>query len=100
MPSQSLISKQTMKNMHRHECIQFTHDDMALAVWKDRSLVKILYNYMQPSAAHAHLSRYDQNHNEVSVSVPQAIHDYFYHARSVDVVGQLRYSYPIGRKAK
>lgn len=100
MPSKSLISKPTMKNMHRHECLQFTHDDMTLAVWKDRSVVKILYNYVQPNAAPAHLSRYDQNHNEIAVSVPQAIHDYFYHARSVDVVGQLRYSYPIWRKAK
>ena len=34
------------------------------------------------------------------VPVPQPIHDYFYNARSIDIVGQLRYTYPLGRKAR
>src|SRR6185312_15055141 len=31
---------------------------------------------------------------------PRAIRDYFYHARSVDVLSQLHYNYLIGRKAR
>ena len=37
---------------------------------------------------------------KVSVGCPRAIRDYFYRARSVDVLSQLHYAYPPGRKAQ
>jgi hypothetical protein len=67
--------------------------------WKDQKTVCVLYNHMSPRAV-ASLDRWNEDGEKVSIACPQAIHDYFYHARSVDVINQLHYSYLIGRKAR
>jgi hypothetical protein len=46
------------------------------------------------------LQRWNDEGRNVSFGCPRAIHDYFYHARSVDVLSQLHYSYLPGRKAQ
>ena len=59
----------------------------------------LLYNHCSPSET-ASLDRWNDRGHKVSVGCPRAIHDYFYHARSVDVLSQLHYAYLIGRKAR
>jgi len=93
------ISKNAIKALSKGECIQRQKDDTCLAVWKDQKVVQVLYNHVSPRATTT-LDRWTDEGEKVSIGCPQAIHDYFYHARSVDVVNQLHYSYPIGRKAR
>ena len=59
----------------------------------------MLYNHCSPREV-ASLDRWSEAGNKISIGCPKAIHDYFYHARSVDVINQLHYSYLIGRKAR
>jgi hypothetical protein len=67
-------------------------------VWKDQKDVWILYNHTSPLNA-ATLDRWDDAAHKVAIGCPQAVHDYLFKARSVDVSNQLHYSYPTGRKA-
>ena len=92
------IPKNAIKALTKGECIQRQKDDTCLAVWKDQKAVQVLFNHVSPRATTT-LDRWTDEGEKVSIGCPQAIHDYFYHARSVDVVNQLHYSYPIGRKA-
>jgi hypothetical protein len=71
---------------------------MTLAVWRDQKPLWILYNHCSPGEA-ASLERWNDSGHKISVGCPRAVRDYFYGARSVDVLSQLHYSYPIGRKA-
>jgi hypothetical protein len=62
--------------------------------------VWLLYNHCSPGET-ASLERWNDFGRKVSVGCPRAIHDYFYRgARSVDVLSQLHYAYPPGRKAQ
>lgn len=72
---------------------------MNLLVWRDRKDVWLLYNHISPLLTTS-LKRRDERGANVELVCPQAIHDYFYQARSVDIDNQLHYSYPIGRKSK
>jgi hypothetical protein len=92
------ISKKVLNSLGRGEWIQYQKGDMSLVLWKDQKIVKVLYNHCSPSQL-ASLNRWNADGNRVSIGCPQAIHDYFYHARSVDVISQLHYNYLIGRKA-
>jgi hypothetical protein len=92
------IPKNAIKALAKGECIQRQKDDICLAVWKDQKAVQVLFNHVSPRSTTT-LDRWTDEGERISIGCPQAIHDYFYHARSVDVVNQLHYSYPIGRKA-
>jgi len=59
----------------------------------------LLYNHCSPGET-ASLERWNDFGRKVSVGCPRAIRDYFYRARSVDVLSQLHYAYPPGRKAQ
>ena len=72
---------------------------MTFAVWKDQKVMKLLYNHISPTAVST-LNRWSDEGERVSIGCPQAIKDYFYGARSVDVISQLHYNYLIGRKAR
>jgi hypothetical protein len=80
------------------EWVQWQKGDMTLAVWRDQKPLWILYNHCSPAEV-ASLQRWNDAGRKVSIGCPRAIHDYFYHARSVDVLSQLHFAYPIGRKA-
>jgi hypothetical protein len=58
----------------------------------------LLYNHCSPSET-ASFDRWNDAGRKVSVGCPRAIQDYFYGARSVDVLSQLHYAYLLGRKA-
>jgi hypothetical protein len=92
------LSKKAVKRLGKGEWIQRQKDDMCLAVWKDQKAVWVLYNHASPRS-NSTLERWNEEGEEISIGCPKAIHDYFYHARSVDVLSQLHYAYPIGRKS-
>jgi hypothetical protein len=92
------VPKEAVKALGRGEWIQRQKGDMSLAVWKDQKAVWVLYNHVSPRATST-LDRWSDEGEKVSVGCPRAIHDYFYNARSVDVLSQLHYAYPIGRKS-
>jgi len=58
----------------------------------------VLYNHCSPAET-ASLERWNDRGQKVSIGCPRAIRDYFYGARSVDVLSQLHYTYAPGRKA-
>ena len=98
MPPSFQINKQKLKQMKRGETLHFQKDDVCLVLWKDQNILKLLYNHIQPSTKYNTLKRWGDNNEKVEMSVHQAIKDYFVNARSVDVLGQLHYSYPVNRK--
>ena len=88
-----------IRAVQRGEWIQRQKGDTAVAVWRDRKVIWVLYNHCSPTED-ASLNRWNDAGRKVSVGCPRAIRDYFYHARSVDVFSQLHYAYLIGRKAR
>jgi hypothetical protein len=59
----------------------------------------LLYNHCSPGESSS-LQRWNDAGRNVQFGCPRAIHDYFYRARSVDVLSQLHYAYLPGRKAQ
>lgn len=93
------ISKETLDSLRQGQWLQRQKGDETVAVWKDRTVMWVLYNHCSPREA-ASLDRWNEAGERVSVGCPRAIRDYFYGARSVDVLSQLHYGYLIGRKAR
>ena len=93
------IDPKAIKSLRQGEWIQRQQGEMTFAVWKDQKLMKLLYNHESPLSV-ASLQRWSDSGERISIRCPKAIHDYFYHARSVDVVNQLHYNYLIGRKSR
>lgn len=92
------IPASEIRSLQRGEWIQRQKGDTAVAVWRDRKVMWVLYNHCSPTED-ASLNRWNDANRKVSVGCPRAVRDYFYHARSVDVLSQLHYAYLIGRKA-
>jgi hypothetical protein len=95
MPS---IPKAAIDGLRRGEYIQRQKGDSSFVAWKDQKTVCVLYNHVSPRSLSS-LDRWNEDGEKVSIGCPQAIRDYFFHARSVDVINQLHYNYLIGRKA-
>jgi hypothetical protein len=93
------ISKEALDSLRQGQWLQRQKADAIVAVWKDRTAMWVLYNHCSPHEA-ASLDRWNDASERVSVGCPRAIRDYFYGARSVDVLNQLHYGYLIGRKAR
>jgi hypothetical protein len=85
-----------IRALGRGEWIQRQNGDTSLAVWKDQKVVWLLYNHCSPAET-ASLERWSKAGNKVSIGCPKAIRDYFYNARSVDVLSQLHYAYALER---
>lgn len=92
------VPEAEVRALGRGEWIQKQKGDTSLAVWKDQKVVWVLYNHCSPTET-ASLDRWSESGNRISIGCPRAIHDYFYEARSVDVLSQLHYAYAPGRKA-
>lgn len=75
-------------------------NDMALAVWKDRKLLRILFNHLINPTETTTVDRSEHGGQNVQLQCPKAVDDYFHNSRFVDVIGQLHYSYLLGRKAE
>jgi hypothetical protein len=93
------IPDSSIKSLRRGEWLQRQKGDMTLAVWKDQKVMWLLYNHCSPTETSA-LQRWNESSERVSVGCPLAVHDYFFHSRSVDVINQLHYAHLLGRKAK
>jgi hypothetical protein len=93
------IPAQDIRALDRGEWIQRQKGAATVAVWHDQRTMWLLYNHCSPSEA-ASLQRWNDSGRKVSVGCPRAIRDYFYRGRSVDVLSQLHYAYPPGRKAQ
>jgi hypothetical protein len=93
------IDPKAIKSLRQGEWIQRQQNDMTFTVWKDQQTMKLLYNHVSPNSVSS-LNRWSDEGERISIGCPQAIHDYFYHARSVDVINQLHYNYLMGRKAR
>jgi hypothetical protein len=92
------ITNEEVNALGRGEWIQRQKGDMTLAVWRDQKVMWVLYDHCSPGEA-ASLDRWSEAGNKISIGCPKAIRDYFYGARSVDVLSQLHYAYAPGRKA-
>jgi hypothetical protein len=99
MPNDDLINDTTLRSMHVHQTHHFQSDDMHLVLWKDRKVVKLIYNHRSSSSVTAKIQRWHKNNKKITVRCPSAIYDYFHYARSIDIIGQLHYNYRIDRKA-
>ena len=88
-----------VKNLQWGQSIKKTKGDMTYVVWKDKSLLKVIYNH-QVVERNLTVERYDEDNKLVHIPIPSAIKDYYHHARGVDVINQLHYSYLVGRKAR
>lgn len=93
------ISKEALDSLRQGQWMQRQKGDMTVAVWKDRTTMWVLYNHSSPREASS-LDRWNEAGERVAVGCPRAIRDYFFGARSVDVLSQLHYGYLIGRKAR
>ncbi len=98
MPSDTQLNQSMFKTMHRGQSLHLQNEKMCLAIWKDASVMKVIYNHIQPDTPVTTLKRWTDGGRKIDVHCPQAIKDYFVNARSVDVIGQLHYSYPTGTK--
>ena len=92
------IPEADVRSLRQGEWIQRQKKDATVAVWRDQKTMWLLYNHCSPTEA-ASLDRWNDAGRKVSVGCPRAIRDYFYGARSVDVLSQLHYAYLPGRKA-
>jgi len=93
------IPAEDIRALNRGEWLQRQKGDATVAVWQDQRTMWLLYNHCSPGEA-ASLQRWNDSGRKVSVGCPRAIRDYFYRARSVDVLSQLHYAYLPGRKAR
>jgi hypothetical protein len=100
MPPKSQLNDATFKNWVRGDSLHLQQDSMALYCWKDQKVIKVLYNHISPTTPLTSVKRWGKNSERVELLCHQAVRDYFYNARSVDRLGQLRYNYPLGRKSK
>jgi hypothetical protein len=92
------IAEADIRALGRGEWIQRQKGDASVAVWRDQRAMWLLYNHCSPTET-ASLERWNDAGRKVSVGCPRAIRDYFYGARSVDVLSQLHYAYLPGRKS-
>jgi Transposase IS4/DDE_Tnp_1-like zinc-ribbon len=93
------IPAEEVQTLNRGEWLQRQKGDVTVAVWRDQRCMWLLYNHCSPGESSS-LERWNDFGRKVSVGCPRAIRDYFYRARSVDVLSQLHYAYPPGRKAQ
>jgi Transposase IS4 len=93
------IDPKAIKSLRQGEWIQRQKGDMIFTVWKDQRVMKLLYNHVSPNSISS-LNRWSGEGERISIGCPQAIKDYFYGARSVDIINQLHYNYLIGRRSR
>src|SRR5665648_413723 len=87
-----------VRALGRGEWIQRQKGDATVAVWRDQQPLWVLYNPRSPSET-ASLDRWSDAGRKVSIGCPRAVRDYFYHARSVDVLSQHALRLPPGSQS-
>jgi hypothetical protein len=99
MPSVAELPPARLAAIPRGAHLQMQRDDVTLCAWRDKKLILLLYNHIDPSLLTT-MQRWGEDGAIYQLGCPQAIRDYFHHARAVDVINQLHYSYLPGRKSR
>lgn len=99
MPSAAQLTPEQLAAIPRGAHMQMQRGDVTLCAWRDKKLILLLYNHIDPKQL-ATMQRWGDDGIAYQLGCPQAIRDYFHHARAVDVINQLHYSYLPGRKSR
>jgi len=102
MPSAEQLPMATTDALHSGAARQMqkgVENVLTLCAWRDKRLILLLYNHIDPRLFTS-LQRWNEAGVIYQLPCPQAISDYFHHARAVDVINQLHYSYLPGRKSR
>jgi hypothetical protein len=99
MPSTAVLTPEQLLAIPRGAHIQMQRGDVTLCAWRDKKLILLLYNHCDPNLLTS-MQRWSDDGAVYQLGCPQAIRDYFHHARAVDVINQLHYSYLPGRKSR
>ena len=99
MPSAATLTPAQLAAIPRGAHIQMQRGDVTLCAWRDKKLILLLYNNIDPSLLTT-MQRWGEDGAIYQLGCPRAISDYFHHARAVDVINQLHYSYLPGRKSR
>lgn len=99
MPPVAALSPAQLAAIPRGAHMQMQRDNVTLCAWRDKKLILLLYNHIDPSQLTT-MQRWGEDGAIYQLGCPQAISDYFHHARAVDVINQLHYSYLPGRKSR
>jgi hypothetical protein len=99
MPSAAAMTPAQLAALPRGSHLQMQRGNVTLCAWRDKKLILLLYNHIDPSQLTS-LQRWGDDGVIYQLGCPQAIRDYFHHARAVDVINQLHYSYLPGRKSR
>lgn len=99
MPSFAELPPARLAAIPRGAHLQMQRDDVTLCAWRDKKLILLLYNHIDPKQLTT-MQRWGDDGAIYQLGCPQAIRDYFHHARAVDVINQLHYSYLPGRKSR
>ena len=99
MPSAAVLTPAQLLAIPRGAHLQMQRGDVTLCAWRDKKLILLLYNHIDPSLLTT-MQRWGEDGAIYQLGCPQAISDYFHHARAVDVINQLHYSYLPGRKSR
>ena len=99
MPSAAALTPAQLIAIPRGAHMQMQRGDVTLCAWRDKKLILLLYNHIDPSLLTT-MQRWGDDGVIYQLGCPQAISDYFHHARAVDVINQLHYSYLPGRKSR
>jgi hypothetical protein len=83
MPCEVCLSPDMVKGMRRGDSMHFQRDNMALAVWKDRKAVKVLYNHISPLTAPSLIIRVRSGGERKATVCPIAVslRNYFYKSK-------------------
>ena len=99
MPSAAVLTPAQLLAIPRGAHLQMQRGDVTLCAWRDKKLILLLYNHIDPNQLTS-MQRWGEDGAIYQLGCPQAISDYFHHARAVDVINQLHYSYLPGRKSR
>jgi hypothetical protein len=99
MPSVAKLTPAQLLAVPRGAHLQMQRGDVTLCAWRDKKLILLLYNHCDPNQLTS-MQRWGEDGATYQLGCPQAIRDYFHHARAVDVINQLHYSYLPGRKSR
>jgi hypothetical protein len=99
MPSVAQLTPAQLLAIPRGAHMQMQRGDLTLCAWRDKKLILLLYNHCDPNELTS-MQRWGEDGAIYQLGCPHAIRDYFHHARAVDVINQLHYSYVPGRKSR
>ena len=99
MPPSVVLPPDKLSSIPRGSHHQLQKGNVTLCAWRDKKLVLLLYNHSDPNKLTS-MTRWNDSGEGYELTCPQAIRDYFHHARAIDVINQLHYSYLPGKKSR